>query len=155
MSEQMAKARSRTPWVGLAAAVWVLFVAANNYNFALFSPAPKSVLGDNQQQVAILGVANDLGSNIGVLAGVALNYYSPCQVILFGSVFCLLGNGLIWLAVMKKELGTCLSLSGGVTKKRLHHLDPSLIKDMKIRFSTPLTLNDPKRREEMVLGRHN
>ncbi|PON51660.1 Major facilitator [Parasponia andersonii] len=92
------KVGSRPPWVGLAAAVWVEIAAGNGSNFPLYSPLLKSVLGFNQQQVTILGVANDFGESVGLLPGIACNKFPPWSVLLVGTVFCFLGYGVIWLA---------------------------------------------------------
>ncbi|XP_077238003.1 major facilitator superfamily protein [Tasmannia lanceolata] len=93
------KAGSRPPWVGLGAAVWIQIAAGNAYNFPLYSPALKSVLGFNQQQLTILGVANDIGENVGILPGIVCNKYPPWVVLLIGSFACFLGYGVIWLAL--------------------------------------------------------
>lgn len=93
------KAGSRPPWVGLGAAVWVQIACGNTYNFPLYSPALKSVLGLTQQQLTILGVANDLGENFGILPGIAINKFPPWAVLLVGVFASFLGYGLIWLAV--------------------------------------------------------
>ena len=93
------KAGSRPPWVGLAAAIWVEISAGNGYNFPLYSSALKSVLGLSQQQITILGVANDIGENFGLLPGVACNKFPPWVVLLVGVFACFLGYGVIWLAV--------------------------------------------------------
>ncbi|XP_057534287.1 protein NUCLEAR FUSION DEFECTIVE 4-like [Amaranthus tricolor] len=93
------KAGSRPPWVGLAAAVWVEFSAGNSYNFPLFTPSLKSVLGFTQQQITILGVANDIGESVGILPGIACNKLPPWVVLAFGALGCFLGYGVIWLAV--------------------------------------------------------
>uniref|UniRef100_A0A803P080 Nodulin-like domain-containing protein n=1 Tax=Cannabis sativa TaxID=3483 RepID=A0A803P080_CANSA len=99
MTGPVLKAGSRPPWVGLAAAVWVEIAAGNAYNFPLYSSALKSVLGFNQQQVTILGVANDIGESVGLLPGIACNKFPPWAVLLVGTVCCFLGYGVIWLAV--------------------------------------------------------
>lgn len=93
------KAGSRPPWVGLAAAVWIQIAAANGYNFPLYSSALKSVLGLSQQQITMLGVANDIGESVGILPGVACNKFPPWAVLLVGVFTCFLGYGVIWLAV--------------------------------------------------------
>lgn len=93
------KAGSRPPWVGLAAAVWIEFAAGNNYNFPLYSPSLKSVLGLNQKQITLLGVANDIGESVGILPGIACNKFPPWLVLAFGALGCFLGYGVIWLAV--------------------------------------------------------
>lgn len=99
MRHRVLKAGSRPPWVGLAAAVWVEIAAGNGYNFPLYSPTLKSVLGYNQRQLTILGVANDIGESVGLLPGIACNKFPPWAVLLVGVVFCFLGYGVIWLTV--------------------------------------------------------
>ncbi|CAI8611825.1 unnamed protein product [Vicia faba] len=99
MAKLVLKAGSRPPWVGLAAAVWIQIAAGNAYNFPLYSSALKSVLGLNQQQVTILGVANDVGENLSLFPGIACNKFPPWALLLVGSVLCFFGYGLIWLAV--------------------------------------------------------
>ncbi|KAK3123104.1 hypothetical protein QOZ80_8AG0623930 [Eleusine coracana subsp. coracana] len=96
---------TRPPWVGLAAAVWVQMAAGNAYTFPLYSPALKSVLGYDQRQIAMLGVANDIGENFGIVAGVLCNSLPPWLVLLVGAAFCFLGFGTLWLAVSKTVLG--------------------------------------------------
>lgn len=93
------KAGSRPPWVGLAAAVWVQIASGNGYNFPLYSHSLKSVLGFNQQQVTMLGVANDIGENVGLLPGIVCNKFPPWLMLLIGALACFLGYGVLWLAV--------------------------------------------------------
>ncbi|XP_057465575.1 protein NUCLEAR FUSION DEFECTIVE 4-like [Actinidia eriantha] len=93
------KAGSRPPWVGLSAAVWVQIAAGNAYTFPLYSPSLKTVLGFNQQQLTILGVANDVGENVGIIPGIACNKLPPWVVLLVGVCACFLGYGVLWLAV--------------------------------------------------------
>ncbi|KAJ9178985.1 hypothetical protein P3X46_010820 [Hevea brasiliensis] len=92
------KAGSRPPWVGLAAAAWVQVAAGNGYNFPLYSSALKSVLGFNQQQLTLLGVANDIGESVGLIPGIVINKLPPWAVLSVGVVFCFLGYGVLWLA---------------------------------------------------------
>nr|XP_043618301.1 protein NUCLEAR FUSION DEFECTIVE 4-like [Erigeron canadensis] len=93
------KAGTRPPWVGLAAAVWVQMAAGNAYAFPLYSYALKSKLGLSQQQLTILGVANDFGENVGILPGIASNKYPPWVVLSIGVLASFFGYGVIWLAV--------------------------------------------------------
>ncbi|KAF5793145.1 putative MFS transporter superfamily [Helianthus annuus] len=93
------KAGSRPPWVGLAAAVWVQIASGTTYCFPLYSESLKSVLGLSQQQLTILGVANDLGVSVGIHPGIASNKYPPWVVLLVGVVASFFGFGVIWLAV--------------------------------------------------------
>ncbi|KAK9213285.1 hypothetical protein WN943_002672 [Citrus x changshan-huyou] len=95
------KAGSRPPWVGLGAAVWVQIAAGNAYNFPLYSHSLKSVLGFNQHQLTMLGVANDIGENMGLLPGLASNKFPPWLVLFIGSLACFFGYGVLWLAVSR------------------------------------------------------
>lgn len=99
MRNQALKAGSRPPWVGLAAAVWVEVSAGNAYNFPLYSGALKSVLGFNQQQLTMLGVANDIGESVGILPGIACNTFPTWALLLVGALACFFGYGVIWLTV--------------------------------------------------------
>ncbi|MED6143578.1 hypothetical protein PIB30_007524 [Stylosanthes scabra] len=93
------KEGSRPPWVGLSAAVWVQIAAGNAYNFPLYSSSLKSVLSLNQQQLTILGVANDVGENVGLLPGIACNFLPPWSLLLIGALLCFLGYASLFLAL--------------------------------------------------------
>lgn len=99
MPKIVLKSGTRPPWVGLAAAVWLEFAAANSYTFPLYSSALKHVLGFNQQQVSMFGVAIDVGESVGMLPGVACNKFPPWALLLFGAFLCFLGYGVVWLAI--------------------------------------------------------
>ncbi|XVE63622.1 hypothetical protein DITRI_Ditri07aG0034300 [Diplodiscus trichospermus] len=98
------KAGTRPPWLGLGAAVWVQIAAGNAYNFPLYSHSLKSVLGFNQHQLTMLGVANDIGENVGLLPGIACNKFPPWVVLSIGAFACFLGYGVLWLAVTRTVL---------------------------------------------------
>lgn len=93
------KGGTRPPWVGLGAAVWVQIAAGNAYTFPLYSHSLRSVLGFTQQQLTILGVANDIGENIGILPGIACNHFPPWIVMFVGVFAAFFGYGVVWLAV--------------------------------------------------------
>ncbi|MQL95463.1 hypothetical protein Taro_028134 [Colocasia esculenta] len=93
------KAGSRPPWVGLGAAAWVQVAAGSAFAFPLYSHSLKSVLGFNQQQLTILGVANDIGENLGTLPGIASNRLPPWAVLSVGALCGFLGFGVVWLSV--------------------------------------------------------
>ncbi|CAI0437901.1 unnamed protein product [Linum tenue] len=105
MPNIIVKGGSRPPWVGLAAAVWVEVAAGNGYTFPLYSPALKAVMGLNQQQITILGVANDIGESVGLLPGIACNKFPPWAVLFVGVVMCFLGYGVLWLTVSQTVVG--------------------------------------------------
>ncbi|KAL6558299.1 hypothetical protein OROMI_018649 [Orobanche minor] len=93
------KRGTRPPWVGLGAAVWVQIASGNAYNFPLYSHSLKSVLGFNQRQLTLLGVANDIGENVGILPGLVCNKFPPWVVLLVGAFSCFLGYGVLWHAL--------------------------------------------------------
>lgn len=93
------KGGTRPPWVGLGAAVWLQIASGNAYNFPLYSHSLKSVLGFNQQQLTMLGVANDIGENVGLIPGLVCNKFPPWVVLLIGSFACFFGYGVLWLAL--------------------------------------------------------
>ncbi|KAL0013651.1 hypothetical protein SO802_000720 [Lithocarpus litseifolius] len=98
------KAGTRPPWVGLGAAVWVEIASGNAYTFPLYSHSLKSVLGFNQHQLTMIGVANDIGENVGLLPGVVCDKFPPWVVLVVGSVFCFFGYGVLFLAVSRTVL---------------------------------------------------
>lgn len=98
------KAGTRPPWVGLGAAVWVEIASGNAYTFPLYSHSLKSVLGFNQHQLTMIGVANDIGENVGLLPGVVCDRFPPWVVLIVGSVFCFFGYGVLFLAVSRTVL---------------------------------------------------
>jgi len=93
------KGGTRPPWVGLGAAVWVQIAVGNSYTFPLYSPSFKSVLGFNQSQVTLLGVANDIGENVGLLPGIVCNKFPPWLMLFIGAVLSFIGFGVLWLSV--------------------------------------------------------
>jgi hypothetical protein len=95
------KGGTRPPWVGLGAAVWVEIASGNAYTFPLYSHALKSVLGFNQHQLTMIGVANDIGENVGLLPGLACDKFPPWVVLSIGALACFLGYGVLWLAVSR------------------------------------------------------
>ncbi|KAL1372210.1 hypothetical protein HN51_002352 [Arachis hypogaea] len=91
------KGGTRPPWVGLGASVWVQVASGNGYTFPLYSHSLKSVMGFNQQQLTLLGVANDIGENVGILPGLASNNFPPWLLLFIGALFSFIGYGLLWL----------------------------------------------------------
>lgn len=85
--------------MGLGAAVWVQIASGNTFTFPLYSHSLKSVLGFNQRQVTLLGVANDIGENVSLLPGLACNRFPPWLLLCVGSLASFIGYGILWLAV--------------------------------------------------------
>ncbi|KAE8056616.1 hypothetical protein FH972_013371 [Carpinus fangiana] len=71
------KGGTRPPWVGLGAIVWVERALGNAYTFPLYSHNLKSVMGLSQHQLTMIGVANDIGKNVGLLPGLACDKFPP------------------------------------------------------------------------------
>ncbi|KFK42463.1 hypothetical protein AALP_AA2G260200 [Arabis alpina] len=105
MTKLTEKSGTRPPWIGLAAAAWVQMSAGNGSTFPLYSAALKSVLGFKQQQVTILGVACDLGENMGIISGYASNKLPPWTMLLIGASSCFLGYGVLWLSISETVHG--------------------------------------------------
>ncbi|XP_050380662.1 protein NUCLEAR FUSION DEFECTIVE 4-like [Argentina anserina] len=92
------------PWVGLGASVWVQIASGNTYNFPLYSHSLKSVLGFSQRQLTMLGVASDIGENVGLVPGIASNKLPPWMIVSIGAFACFFGYGVLWLAVSRTVL---------------------------------------------------
>eukprot|EP01018_Ginkgo_biloba_P019542 Gb_35225 [translate_table: standard] len=90
------------PWLGLAAAVWVQIAAGNGYSFPLYSHKMKVGLNYSQQQLNNLGVANDTGENVGLLAGLVCNKIPPWAILLIGSAASFFGYGTLWLVLTER-----------------------------------------------------
>lgn len=87
--------------MGLGAGVWLQVASGNAFNFPLYSHSLKSVLGFNQHQLTMLGVANDIGENVGLLPGFVINKFPPWAVLLIGALTCFSGYGVLYLAVSR------------------------------------------------------
>ncbi|XVF49601.1 hypothetical protein PTKIN_Ptkin04bG0026300 [Pterospermum kingtungense] len=93
------KAFIKNRWLVFVCAMWIQSCAGVGYLFGSISPVIKSAMGYNQRQIAILGVAKDLGDSIGFVAG-TLCEILPMWVILFiGVVQNFVGYGLVGLVI--------------------------------------------------------
>ncbi|XP_057972520.1 protein NUCLEAR FUSION DEFECTIVE 4-like [Malania oleifera] len=86
-------------WLVLVASMWVQSCAGVGYLFGSISPYIKSSMGYNQRQVAMLGVAKDLGASVGFTAGSLCEVLPIWGVMLVGVVHNVVGYGLVWLIV--------------------------------------------------------
>ena len=50
----------------------------------------------------MLGVANDVGENVGLIPGIACNKFPPWVILLIGALACFFGYGVLWLALTSK-----------------------------------------------------
>ena len=62
----------------------------------------KSTMGYNQKQIAILGVAKDLGACLGFVAGSLSDVLPSWGLLLIGAVHNFVGYGLLWLLVTQR-----------------------------------------------------
>nr|XP_043637208.1 protein NUCLEAR FUSION DEFECTIVE 4-like [Erigeron canadensis] len=84
-------------WLVFVASMWVQSCSGIGYMFGSISPVIKKNMGYNQRQIAMLGVAKDIGDAIGFIAG-SLCEVAPIWVVLFiGVVQNFVGYGLVWL----------------------------------------------------------
>lgn len=95
------KGGTRPPWVGLGASIWLQIASGNAGTFSLYSHSLKSVLGFNQQQLTLLGVATDIGENMGLISGFVCNKLPPWLIVFIGSVLCFSGYGVLWLSLSR------------------------------------------------------
>ncbi|KAK6920527.1 Nodulin-like, partial [Dillenia turbinata] len=86
-------------WLVFVAAMWIQSCAGVGYMFGSISPVIKSTMGYNQREVAILGVAKDLGDNIGFIAGYLCEVLPLWGILLIGALQNFVGYGLVWLIV--------------------------------------------------------
>ncbi|KAH9547849.1 hypothetical protein CY35_11G057800 [Sphagnum magellanicum] len=89
-------------WVGLVTAIWVQAISGNNYTFANYSAALKTVMQYNQKQLNSLGVAKDVGKSFGLLAGFLADYLPTWAILLIGAIEGFLGYGAQYLVVSQR-----------------------------------------------------
>ncbi|MBA0760810.1 hypothetical protein Gotri_023531 [Gossypium trilobum] len=89
-------------WLGLVAAIWVQAICGNNYTFANYSDALKSLMSLTQLQLNNLSVAKDVGKAFGLVAGFASDCLPTSVLLIIGSVEGLIGYGAQWLVVSRR-----------------------------------------------------
>ncbi|XP_009623438.1 protein NUCLEAR FUSION DEFECTIVE 4-like [Nicotiana tomentosiformis] len=89
-------------WLVFVASMWVMSCSGIGYLFGSISPVIKSGMGYNQRQIAMLGVAKDLGDAIGFLAGILSEVLPIWAVLFIGVIQNFVGYGLVWLIVAHK-----------------------------------------------------
>lgn len=89
-------------WLGFVTAIWVQAIAGNNYTFANYSNAIKSLMHLNQVQLNNLSVAKDIGKAFGILAGLASDRVPTAVILMIGSVEGVVGYGVQWLVVSRR-----------------------------------------------------
>ncbi|KAL1829144.1 hypothetical protein ACET3Z_007556 [Daucus carota] len=86
-------------WLVFVASMWVQSCSGIGYLFGSLSPIIKKTMGYNQRQIAILGIAKDLGDAIGYVAGTLSEILPIWAVLAIGVVQNFVGYGLVGLIV--------------------------------------------------------
>ncbi|KAK3040669.1 hypothetical protein RJ639_026990 [Escallonia herrerae] len=86
-------------WLVFVASMWVQSCSGIGYLFGSISPVIKSAMGYNQRQVAMLGVAKDLGDAIGFVPGILCEIFPIWVVLCIGVVQNFVGYGVLWLTI--------------------------------------------------------
>ncbi|XP_014491323.1 protein NUCLEAR FUSION DEFECTIVE 4 isoform X1 [Vigna radiata var. radiata] len=89
----------KSRWLVFVAAMWLQSWAGIGYLFGSISPVIKSSLGYNQKQLAMLGVAKDLGDAVGFVTGLLCELLPIWGALLVGAALNLIGYGWVWLIV--------------------------------------------------------
>ncbi|KAL2320305.1 hypothetical protein Fmac_029274 [Flemingia macrophylla] len=89
----------KSRWLVFVAAMWLQSWAGIGYLFGSISPVIKSSLNYNQRQLAVLGVAKDLGDSVGFVTGVLCELLPIWAALLVGGALSLVGYGFVWLVV--------------------------------------------------------
>ncbi|KAK3135606.1 hypothetical protein QOZ80_5BG0421040 [Eleusine coracana subsp. coracana] len=86
-------------WFTLFACLLILSASGATYAFGVYSPALKSALGYDQRAIATLAFAKDLGSNVGLPAGLLLEAAPPWVVLAAGAAMNLAGYLMLYLSL--------------------------------------------------------
>ncbi|XVE87442.1 hypothetical protein DITRI_Ditri18aG0117800 [Diplodiscus trichospermus] len=89
-------------WLGLVTAIWVQAICGNNYTFANYSDALKSLMALSQLQLNNLSVAKDVGKAFGLVSGFASDCLPTSVLLIIGSLEGLIGYGVQWLVVSQR-----------------------------------------------------
>ncbi|GLT70168.1 hypothetical protein SLA2020_422650 [Shorea laevis] len=90
------------PWLMVFGSLLIMSVAGATYMFSLYSGDIKNALGYDQTTLNLLSFFKDLGTNVGVLAGLMAEVTPPWFVLSVGAVLNFFGYFMMWLAVTKK-----------------------------------------------------
>ena len=86
-------------WFTLLACLLILSASGATYAFGIYSRALKSSLGYDQRAVATLAFFKDLGSNVGVPAGLLSEVAPPWAVLAVGAAMNLAGYLMVYLSL--------------------------------------------------------
>ncbi|XVE68782.1 hypothetical protein DITRI_Ditri09bG0097800 [Diplodiscus trichospermus] len=90
------------PWLMVFGSLLIMSAAGATYMFSLYSSEIKTSLGYDQTTLNLLSFFKDLGTNVGVLAGLMAEVTPPWFVLSVGAVLNFFGYFMMWLAVTKR-----------------------------------------------------
>ncbi|KAL6908132.1 hypothetical protein ACP4OV_002302 [Aristida adscensionis] len=99
MTAEFARQVAHGRWFTLFACLLILSASGATYAFGVYSPALKSALGYDQRAVATLAFFKDLGSNVGVPAGLLSEVAPPWAVLAAGAAMNLAGYLMVYLSL--------------------------------------------------------
>ncbi|XP_021731786.1 protein NUCLEAR FUSION DEFECTIVE 4-like isoform X2 [Chenopodium quinoa] len=86
-------------WFMVFSTILVMSMAGATYMFGLYSPDIKRSLGYDQSTLNLLSFFKDLGSTVGIPAGLLMEIAPPWVVLTVGAILNFFGYFMIWLAV--------------------------------------------------------
>uniref|UniRef100_A0A803NWJ3 Nodulin-like domain-containing protein n=1 Tax=Cannabis sativa TaxID=3483 RepID=A0A803NWJ3_CANSA len=89
-------------WFMVFASLLIMSAAGATYMFGLYSTDIKDVLGYDQTTLNLLSFFKDVGSNVGILAGLINEVTPPWVVLAVGGVLNFFGYFMVWMAVTKR-----------------------------------------------------
>ncbi|XP_057437528.1 protein NUCLEAR FUSION DEFECTIVE 4-like [Lotus japonicus] len=89
----------KSRWLVFVASMWLQSWGNVGYLFGSISPVIKSSLNYNQKQVAMLGVAKDLGGTVGYITGILCAVLPMWGALLVGAALGIIGYGWVWMIV--------------------------------------------------------
>jgi len=89
-------------WFVVFASFLIMAAAGATYMFGLYSGDIKTTLGYDQSTLDLLSFFKDLGSNVGILAGLLNELTPPWVVLAIGAILNFFGYFMIWLSVTKR-----------------------------------------------------
>ncbi|XP_023535773.1 uncharacterized protein LOC111797103 [Cucurbita pepo subsp. pepo] len=90
------------PWFMMFASFLIMSMAGIPYMFGLYSGTIKSVLGYDQTTLNFISFFKDVGTTVGVLAGLINEVTPPWSILAMGALLNFFGYFMIWLSVSEK-----------------------------------------------------
>lgn len=89
-------------WFMVFASLLIMVTSGATFLFGTYSKDLKSSLGYTQQKLNTVSLFKDMGSNIGIVAGLLSEVAPPWLVLIIGAVFNFFGYFMVWLSITDK-----------------------------------------------------